>query len=281
MAYKDILVVTDATSAGNARMATAAALAARFDAHLTGLFVMTPPIIPTYAAAEIPQAVFEIQREAAEADAATARKAFDAAVKASGARAEWRVAESTVIEAATISARYADLVVVGQGDPETGFAAGVDPQLAGDLAIHAGRPVLVTPYAPAQKTIGKRVLVAWNASRESARAVADAMPFLTSASHVVTLSVNAESGQRAGTHGADPGADIALHLARHGVKVQAAHTIAPDIDPSDALLNRASDDAIDLIVMGAYGHTRLREMVLGGVTRDMLATSPVALLLSH
>ncbi|MBM3560382.1 MAG: universal stress protein [Alphaproteobacteria bacterium] len=123
--------------------------------------------------------------------------------------------------------------------------------------------------------------MAWNASREAARAVADAMPFLVAAQHVVILSVNPESGQRPGTHGADPGADIGFHLARHGVKVQASHGVAPDIDPADAILNWASDDGIDLIVVGAYGHARLRELVLGGVTRDMLAASPVPLLMSH
>ncbi|MBM3560381.1 MAG: hypothetical protein FJX53_11005 [Alphaproteobacteria bacterium] len=110
---------------------------------------MTPPVIPTYAAAEIPQVVFKMQREAAEADAAEARKTFDAAVKATGVRSEWRTTEAKVIEAATVSARYADLVVVGQANPDAGFAAGVDPELAGDLAIRAGRPVLVMPYAPA------------------------------------------------------------------------------------------------------------------------------------
>ena len=123
-------------------------------------------------------------------------------------------------------------------------------------------------------------MIAWSATREAARAVADALPFLAQADSVATLSVNPKRGSAEGTHGDLPGADIALHLARHGVTVDAQHTISDDVSIGDMLLNRVADASVDLIVMGAYGHSRVREVVLGGVTRRALALMHEGLTLS-
>ena len=128
----------------------------------------------------------------------------------------------------------------------------------------SGRPVLAVPYAGNFPAVGERVLIAWNASREAARAVNDALPLLAQAQNVTVLAVNSRSG--IGGHGDVPAADIALHLARHGVKAEAAPTSSGDISDSQALLSYAADISADLIVAGAYGHSRVREIVFGGVT---------------
>ena len=139
----------------------------------------------------------------------------------------------------------------------------------------SGRPVLVVPYAGRHEGLGSRVLVAWNASREAARAVHDALPLLTRARSVVVLAVDPPDEDHI------PGADIAAHLAHHGVHVEARHTVAPDIEVGDELLNLISDLGADLLVMGAYGRSRWREAVFGGATRHILAHMTVPVLMAH
>ncbi len=143
----------------------------------------------------------------------------------------------------------------------------------------SGRPVLVVPYIGPGKSVATHVLVGWNASREATRAVNDAIPLLQRAKKVTVLAVDPEGGTEG--HGEVPSADISLHLARHGIKVEAAQTVTGDIDVGDALLSRASDLGADLIVVGAYGHSRMREFILGGVTRHLLQHMTVPILISH
>jgi nucleotide-binding universal stress UspA family protein len=166
------------------------------------------------------------------------------------------------------------LVVLGQDDPE-GENAGVLEAVLFD----SGRPVLAIPFAGKFTTIGKRVLVGWNASREASRAVHDALPLLAKAESTTVFLANPKRGL--GAHGDEPGADIARHLARHGLKVDVAKAAADDVSDSTLLLNHASDMGADLLVMGAYGHSRLREFILGGVTRSLLREMTVPVLLSH
>ena len=140
------------------------------------------------------------------------------------------------------------------------------------------RPVLVVPYVGTYPRVGEQVLVAWDASREAARAVADALPVLQAAQRVVVLSANPDSG---GKHGEVPGADIARHLARHGVRVDVQRLDSKEVAVADMLLNRISDEGIDTLVMGAYGHARVRELWLGGVTRHLMRSMTVPVLASH
>jgi nucleotide-binding universal stress UspA family protein len=189
---------------------------------------------------------------------------------------EWRVEEDGILETTGLHGRYFDLTVVGQGidlDDPTG-ALTVLPE---ELALSIGRPVLVVPRYGTFPALGDHVLVAWNASREAARAVNDALPFLRRAQRVTVLSVDPgdHPDQRI------PSADITLHLARHGVNAVAAQTRSADISVGDTLLSRAADIEADLIVCGAYGHSRLREMVLGGATRHLLQHMTVPVLMSH
>jgi len=281
MAYKDLLVVLDATPACATRLDVAIGLARRFEAHLTGLHVFTNPYIPPYVAAQIPAEAIEAQRDAQRAQSEKLRVGFEAALSSAGVNGEWRQAEGNVNELAGLNARYADLVVVGQTEPETAGEPGTSDDLPEHLALDAGRPMLVVPYAGKFPEIGKRILLAWNASREAARAVSDAMPFLKAADDVMALSVNPHGGEGEEGHGEVPGADIALHLARHGVKATASHVQTGDVSVGDMLLSRAADDGADLIVMGAYGRSRMRELILGGASRSILGHMTVPVLLSH
>ncbi len=151
--------------------------------------------------------------------------------------------------------------------------------MVGNLVMSAGRPALVIPYIGAPEGFGRTVTLAWDAGREAARTVADAMPLLERAEQVHVLAVNPRSGISG--HGEEPGADIALHLARHGITAEVNHTHAQDVGVGDAILSWLSDSGSDLLVMGAYGHSRLRELVLGGVTRRLLDSMTVPVLISH
>lgn len=272
MAFKDLLVHIDNSKACGKRIEAALRLAREHEAHLAALYVIPLLNIPSYAEAQVPAEVIETQRRAARADAAAAEKAFNQAARKAGATAEWRCVEEDFVQALTVHARHADLTVIGQTDLSDERAI---PGLAEAVALNAGRPVLVIPYIGAAATLGERMLIAWNASREAVRAVNDALPLLQRAKKVTVLSVNPPGGV------AIPGADIALHLARHGVKAEADHVEAHDIAVGDMLLSRAADKAVDLIVMGAYGHSRLRELVLGGATRHLLRHMTVPVLMSH
>jgi len=285
MSFKDLIVIfTDARGAAD-RLALAAKLAAPQEAHLIGLHLM-PPI--TLLAGGIPYTGTEREIRALEAIEADRRAGAQkigeeiaehlrSAAENAGLTHEFRSVEHGDIEAcAALHARHADIAILGQNDPEHPSPA---PDLAETVLLGAGRPVLVIPYAGRFSTVGHSVLVAWNATREAARAVNDAMPIIAKADKVTVLSVNPPSADFGGP--AWPGADISLHLARHGAVAEASSTVSHDIDVGNAILSRAADFGADLIVMGGYGHSRQREFILGGVTRTLLQHMTVPVLLSH
>jgi nucleotide-binding universal stress UspA family protein len=137
--------------------------------------------------------------------------------------------------------------------------------------------VLLIPYAGDFPAVGKRVLVAWNAGREATRAITDAIPILREAQQVDVIAFNPKDAP----HGEVPGADVGLYLARHGIKVNVSQQTAEDVDVGNQLLSRAADLDVDLIVMGAYGQPRMKELVLGGATRTVLKSMTVPVLMSH
>jgi nucleotide-binding universal stress UspA family protein len=240
----------------------------------------SPPTSPSPAnvASEIPRSLIEQRdtRRAQQRDAVA--REFEAIARRAGLSGyEWRALEDTSIAGAAMHARYADLAIIGQTDSNdaASVAANGLPEL---LALASGRPVLVIPYIGARDPIGQRVLVGWNASREAARAVTDALPILREAKQVTVVAVNAADSRR---HGEIPGADIGLFLARHGVKATVASSERVEFGAGEWLLSRAADLQADLIVAGAYGQSRLREMVLGGVTQTLLANMTVPVLFSH
>ncbi|MCW8836656.1 MAG: universal stress protein [Rhodospirillales bacterium] len=279
MALKDILIHVDNSKNCAQRLSVAARFAAEHGAHLTGLYVMTYPEVPQFIQVQIGQDVIEVQRKAVRAAAADAEEAFRKAVDAAGVKSEWRSVEGDAFDAITTHSRYTDLVVLGQFDEDDdGMVVGAG-ELADRLVLSTGRPILMVPYAGKFDKVGRHIMIAWDAGRLAARAVNDAMPLLEKAKKVEVLAVNPKNGD--GGHGDMPGADICLHLARHGVNAQAQHIVASDMDPGNMLLSRISDEGVDMLVMGAYGHRRLRELVLGGVTRHILRHMTVPVLLSH
>lgn len=275
MSFTDILVHVDESTSCEARLALAARLADAHQAHLTGLYTRLLPRLPAYVSAQLGPEIQLLQDKHAAEVAARAEEAFERVTTLAGFAGEWRVAEGDAVEAVTLHTRYADLAIVGQTDPESEDQS----RLADHLVLDAGRPVLVVPYVGRYETVGRKVLVAWNASREATRAVSDAMPFLKAAHKVSVLVINPTGGP--GGHGEVPGADICLHLARHGVKAEAEYLKAEDIDVGNLLLSRIADEDADLLVMGAYGRSRLREIVLGGATRHILDHMTVPVLMSH
>ena len=273
----DILVHLDASPRARIWLDLAVALARQHRAHLTALHVIDVAL-PVMAMGDGGGAVIaelmEQMRQTALKAGAQLQAAFQEAIRREGIMGEWRQVEGSAAELVALHGRYADLLVLGQDDPESDHAGLLEAVL-----FDSGRPVLAIPFAGTFPQIGRRVLVGWNASREASRAVHDALPLLAKAESACVFLANPKRGL--GAHGEEPGADIARHLARHGLKVEVAKAVADDVADSALLLNHASDMGADLLVMGAYGHSRLREFILGGVTRSLLREMTVPVLLSH
>lgn len=279
MSYKTILVHIDNSEHCRERIAIASKLAIKHDSHLIGLYSVLKPEIPGYVQADLsPNALAEIddRMHSAEEDA---RVLFQTCVAASDvAMNEWRVADGEPVRAVTLHARHSDLVVIGQGDPDDRYTA-VRRDFPAQVILECGRPVLTIPYAGQFATIGQDVLVAWNASREAIRAVADALPLLRGARRVTATTI-----ERKAPDLRDPvlsPREFWQYLARHGIDTETTQTSAEDGDVGASLLSQAADLGADLIVMGAYGHTRLREAILGGATRTILRSMTVPTLMSH
>jgi len=277
MAIKDILVHVDNSRACSARLNAATRFAQRCEAHLTGLYVVPRYQIPVYAEIPIGQEVIEEGMKAMWERADKCQETSEELVQSLGSSLEWRALEGDYLGVLTENARYSDLLILGQPNPDD--EEDISIGFINKVILDSGRPNLIIPYVGNYQDIGKTILIAWNASRESARAVNDAMPLLEKADNVEVMSVNPQ--KQTVDEGDLPSADIAQHLARHGVKVEARSTIANDIDAGNLLLSHASDIGADLIVMGAYGHSRFRETILGGVTRELLKHMTVPVLMSH
>jgi nucleotide-binding universal stress UspA family protein len=284
MGFKDILVALDAGAAARRRVELAAALAQRFEAHLVGVYAtlaLGPPRSSGYFEYFDRSLLEPLYREFDEkmrAEAEASRQFFEDTARRLGLSAEWRLASGYPSETIALHGRYADLIVLGQLDPDERQAQLLRP-LPEEIALAVGRPVLVVPYAGSWEAVGRRVLIGWDASREATRAINDALPLLAGAEAVTVMAVDPAAGPAG--HGDVPGADIALHLARHGVKAAIESTVSAGIGVGNALLSRASDLEADLLVMGAYGHSRIRELLLGGATRTIIESMTLPVLLSH
>ncbi len=291
--FKDLLVIADDSKSYGTRLDVAVQLASRVGAHLTGLYVNQPVMIPAYVEADLAGGmsggtppvtpsrtlgdVFKVKSQAQQEAASRAQKLFRSRAEVAGITTEWREREGDLLGIAVLNARYADMTIVGQADPEAG--GGSLRVLPEHLLLGVGRPILVVPYAGTFQTVGERVLVAWNSSRAATRAVNDALPLLQKATKVTVLTINPQGGVSG--EGEVPGADLALHLSRHGVKAEASWLKTDDVKVAAMLLSCASDLQADLIVMGGYGHSRMREIVLGGSTREILQAMTVPTLMSH
>lgn len=305
MAIRDVVLHQGPDARSRARLDVAVALAKAHDARVTGVFVKVDPGAPAswrmpFAREEIAEWLGTLDRMSGEAE-----ETFETRLAEEGLEGHWRVMAGDPTEAMIACARHGDLTVIGQTSrDEPDYAVPMPDQ----LVLGAGAPVLIVPYAGRLEAIGARVLVAWDGGREASRAVRDALPILERATKVVVHRVKPpDTGHWAG-------ADVCAYLARHGVPVAASHaalgpeaeTVSPvlqtvggfgfqqpgpwkesrhpalgEADVGDALLSAAADCAADLLVMGAYGRSRIREIVLGGTTRQILATMTLPVLMSH
>ncbi|MDE2582213.1 MAG: universal stress protein [Rhodospirillales bacterium] len=284
MQLRDILVVMHGANPGERRLAITLALARQHGARVTG-FCPLDLIGPTRSALELVgygEAMLtdqETSQPGAVAERAEqAEAAFRTGVAESGLAGAWVAGDADPPQTLLRMAHHADLVVVGQPDPASP-AAGRTADMIEQLLLHAGRPLLLVPYAGTFDAVGSRVLIGWTETRECARAVHDALPLLTGATSVTALTIL--EGRHTPVDDEPPAAELARHLQRHGIAATAARTVTDGIADADALLSYACDIGVDLLIMGGYGHSPLRERMLGGVTRSLLRHMTVPVLMSH
>ncbi len=273
---KDLVVNLSGAAPQDFAADYAVSVAKAFGAHITGIAFVYEPVIPDTVMGGIPTDLIEIQREENTKAANAAVSRFEAVAKKAGAAAATRMLDASLAGAATTFGRIArrfDLAVVGQAQPEKGAAE--ELMIEGAL-FESGRPVIVVPYIQKQGLTLEWVMACWDGGARAARAIADAMPLLERAK-AVDLVIVTEHGK----HDEITGANMSEHLARHGVTVEVKRIAKGDIHVQDAILDYVADSGADFIVMGGYGHSRLREFILGGVTRSILASMTVPVLMSH
>jgi nucleotide-binding universal stress UspA family protein len=248
-----------------------------FEAHVLGIAVSYEPVIPGTVMGGIPPEIIESQRAESNTKARTAIARFEQAAKRAGISSETRTISASISGAADqigrIGRRF-DLVVVGQPSQQKSMP---DEVVDEGVLFESGRPVIFVPFIHRGGVKLERVIICWNGSRVAARAVADSMPLLKKARQVEIVIISDKPGKSDEL----PGADLGAHLARHGFKVDIKRITSPDIDVASTILSYAADSDADMIVMGGYGHSRLREFVLGGATRGLLESMTVPVLMSH
>jgi len=280
MTYKDLLVHLDDSKACARRVDAAVRLAEQHGAYLTGVYPIVEIPLLNAIRERIPRDLRASMDAEAQRQAEAALKSFREAAERRGVAYEARTdhaLDTTLASVLSMHARYADLVVLGQVNPDE--PPYVSRHLPEEVVLSSGRPALIVPHDWAPGPLGERVIVAWDASREAARAVSDAMPILEQAASVLVVSINPESTPLG--HGEVPGTDIAVHLARHKVEVEVQSVEMDRMEIGDALLSFATDRGRDLLVMGAYAHARVRELMLGGATRTILKSMTLPVLMAH
>ena len=285
MSIRTILVHLDNSANATGRVAAAAALALRHEAHLIGLAPTGWIRMPADPKGLLGSGEFlERALQALQEEAERSVQQFERQVRALGLSSyEGRIDREDISVSMTLASRYCDLTVVTQTEPGL-WTGGQQVAMSESVLMHSGRPLLVLPYAtlpeePFAEPPERRVLVAWDGGREAARAMHDALPLLRNVLSV-EVAIFESPHETDPRHGPLPGADIGLWLARHGLNVEVS-ALRTELPVGEALLSHAQAVGAQLIVAGGYGHTRLREAVLGGVTRTLMRSSSVPLLISH
>ena len=279
MAYKTILVHMTDEARSPALVEAGVVLARASDAHLIGLHVfpayrLQAPV-PVPFGAEMAARI----RQSIEEETQRIKAIFERGVTGQNIASEWRAITSERRDAGSIvlaHASGADIVIASQADPKWEMTEVLD--VADDLALGSGGPVLVLPVGGAFPRLPDTITVAWNGKRESVRAVHDALPLLIHAKRVIIVTV----GQAAVDDERQlPDTELAAALARHGVSVEVDRITAGAHTVGEAIRAYAQAQGSELLVMGCYGHSRMREFALGGVTRHMLRDMTMPVLLSH
>jgi len=275
MPIKSILVHLADDRTHVKRLDVAFELAHRFGAHLSALYVTTPVSMPAAITGRGASHAYTAQAlEHNRATAARLEVEFKERCRRQGLAGEWRCETGDHLERLDVHSRYADLAIVSPGKSKS-----LEDQIAlvmpEQLPLTSTCPVLIVPDAWTGKTIGSRALISWKSTRESARTVHGAVPLLSKAGSVRVVTVGAEGDDHL------PGAEIGTYLARHGITVEVAALAGQDERVGGVILADAKESGADLLVMGAYGHHRLRELVFGGTTRHVLYHATLPLLMMH
>jgi nucleotide-binding universal stress UspA family protein len=274
---KDIIVNLSPGAGPDPAVDYAISIATVFEAHVAGVAFIYDPVIPaTVMGGGIPVELIESQRAENEKLAGDAVARFENAARRAGVSYESRRTDASAAGAADRFAQFArrcDLSVVGQAQPDN---PALQDLIMESALFEAGRPVIAVPYIQKAGLALDRVMVCWDGGRTAARAIGDAMPFLTRAK-AVEIVIIVEHGKQDELRGVN----LAQHLARHDVNVTVNRIPMGDVAVADALLSYAADSNADFMVMGGYGHSRLREFILGGATRGVLASMTTPTLLSH
>ena len=277
--YRSILVHLDDTPRAPLRLDVAVRLAVAHDAQLVGVYLVPGTDFTPFTAAMIPSDIVQRRLEAAESAQEAAEAMFrDAAAHAGMEEPDWRAPAGDSRQAAVVHARYADLAVLGQpprNEPDYAFAN----ELSNAVVMGSGRPVLFVPASGVGNALGARIMIGWKDTRESARAVADSVPFLRKADQVSAVTVSAKSEEGLFDRVAEK--QLEAFLARHGVSTTVKHVAAANGHEGEALLAEAADANADLLVIGGYSRPRIAELMWGGVTRTILHSMSVPVLMSH
>lgn len=280
MSWKDILVIVAEAETDEPAIALGAALADQFSAHFATAF-MTP--LPDEPLAYEPTVVAGVWAELlgrARQEAEAERKRVEARLEKFGRPWELRDAEALSRDlgrVAAVHARYADVAVLTR--PSEGPGSELREELVEGVLFHSGRPALIAPPGWSGDRVGRRVVVAWDASREATRALSEAQALLEGAEQVTVVTVDAKPKMFG--HGDQPGTQIAAHLSRRGLATDVRNIDSMGRAPALAILEEATAINADLVVMGGYAHSRLRDLVFGGATKDMLRAATVPVLMAH
>jgi nucleotide-binding universal stress UspA family protein len=281
MSWKDVLVIVSEAEADEPALALGEALAGQCsDCHLAAAFLTPLPDEPLAYEPTVVAGVWAELLGRARQDAEAERKRLEARLAKLSKKVDLRNAEALSRDlgrVAAVHARYADVTVMTR--PSEGVGAELREEIIEGVLFHSGRPALVAPPGWSGTGIGKRIVVAWDASREATRALSEADDILEFAEAVTVLTVDAKPKMFG--HGDQPGANIAAHLSRRGLPAEVRNVDSMGRSASSAILEEAQALGADLIVMGGYAHSRLRELVFGGATRELLRTATVPLLMAH
>lgn len=280
MSWKDVLAIVAEAEIDEPAVALAAAVATKFDAQLTATFLTPLPDEPLAYEPTVVAGVWAELLGRARMQAEAERKKFEARLQKLGRDCDLRTAEALSRDlgrVAAVHARYADISVLTR--PMEGAVGDVREELIEGILFHAGRAILVAPPGWNGTEIGKKIVVAWDASREATRALSEAQPLLDVAKQVTVVTVDAKP--KAFGHGDIPGANIAAHLGRRGLPVEVRNADSGGRSAADTIMAEADATGADLVVMGGYAHSRLRELVFGGATRDLLRNAKLPLLMAH
>jgi len=274
--YRDILLYVGSNAATSALIESAVNFAGEQSAHLTGLCVVEPPTIPGYAEADLPDEILERYRENNLERARRVEAEFSDACKTRGLKWAWRCIEGEAATTVLLNGRCVDLLLLAGGARRTHTKSS---EIADRVVLECGRPVLVVPAGPMPESAGSQIVLAWDGCREAVRAAHDALPLLRAADWVKV--VTAVPRIRDSGRGEVPASDLCRHLARHGVKAEAHNVNVSGHGAGETLLNWSADENANMIVMGGYGHSRWRELLLGGVTAHVLHEAQIPVLMSH